>query len=564
MKQGIVVIDFDDVAAARQVAAGLPSYTTFTFDPVLVDTLAMQKFQDIRLLTWDDCPDYADLERWSHGAAYELERELEAAAVQAVPQVPIASWQHLNLFYLLMKLKWFGGMWPAMVGQLGGYQLHIVVCDKPSDYNFPSFLPAVMLMQQLQANAIPFSGYVHGSYDGDACTRVPQLGAAPFDAPGEAILTHLPTCFYDLQYFHTELCASGKRIVNLKSRWYDLPLPAHADIVLEPMAAGLARLEPAAAAQVAALGAALLPCLDRGLAPLLPIPAYRARQASHLASLYASQLCSYFLLERHFSMRRPSRLLLADRDMGLHGPLLSFAQKHALPVLLLPHSKTTNDMEYRYRNLVALSHPIQGAAVRDPDGRELPRFALAYPEQFTGSSAVPAPLTRIALLLNTPSASGIYFTNYQHYMAGLRQLIAWGKERGVAFDIRCKPSYTLFRLLSAELGLDPAALTACAAVPMEDYARGAQLCLMYDAPTSGAVKFLATSIPILNPVVHRLSANETSFISAAVVPRDTVAATLAQLDGFVADPVSLFRFRCGQFRQYLNLFEDARPLRAFL
>ncbi len=563
MENGIVVIDFEDIPAAIQIAADLPTYTIYTFDPVLVDKIAMHNLKNIQLLTWDDCPQYSKLEAWSHTAAFDMEAALDRVVREIIPEVSIGTWQHLNLFYLLMKLKWYSGLWEAMANQLAEVKIHLLVCDKPSTYNLNSFIPALLLMQQLRRHNIEFSAYTYGAVEDDT-KRVPNLLGDCYDNQAETILTHLPTCFYDIYHFNEEMRASGKTFVNIKSRHYDMPVHTSKDIALLNLDEALVGFPDATKNQIEKFYTIVCGNLDDFLAEYLSTASYRARQAEHLATIYKSQLATYLLLGRHFQHIKPAKILLSDRDMGFHGPIISFAEDYHLPVLLLPHSKTTNDMEYKYKNIVALTHPIQGEKIHDAKGRNLLNFFIAYPETLRSSSVYLAPIKKIALLLNSPSASGIYFSRYSTYINDIKKIILWGRRNNIEFSIRCKPSYSIIKLLTAETGVDAALLLHSAQISMAEFSQDCDLCLMFDSPTSGALEFLASSIPILNPVSRPLSASEATFVNRRVIPRENVDDTLLQLDGFLADLNSFFLFRNSQFRSYLNLFQSAQPLRVYL
>jgi hypothetical protein len=563
MENGIVILDFEDIPAAMQIAADLPSYTIYTFDPVLVDKISMHHLKNIQLLTWDDCPQYADLEAWSHAAAFEMEAALDLAVRDIIPDLSIGSWQHLNLFYLLMKLKWYTGLWTALANQLANIKVHLFICDKSSAYNFNSFVPSLLLIQHLKRINIEFSGFMYGA-ESDDTRQVPDLRGANASSKTDTILTHLPTCFYDIYHFNAEMQSTGKNFINIKSKHYDMPVHTARDIPLIDQAEVLADFQEPIKKKVALFHTTLAAKLDELLAPYIGTPSYRTRQVDHIAAIYTAQLVTFFMLNRHFQHVKPSKILMSDRDMGFHGPLVSFAENHHLPVLLLPHSKTTNDMEYRYKNIVALTHPMQGEKIRDANGRNLLNFPITYPEKFSSSCIYPAPIKKIALLLNAPSLNGIYFARYATYISDIKKMIQWGKVNHVEFSIRCKPSYSLIRLLASETGIGTESLLHSANIPMTEFSQDCDLCLMFDSPTSAAAEFLAKSIPILNPIPRPLSASEATFVNARVIPRESVHDTLLRLNGFLSDLNSFFLFRNHQFRSYLNLYQNAQPLRAYL
>src|SRR5208283_1565744 len=228
------------------------------------------------------------------------------------------------------------------------------------------------------------------------------------------------------------------------------------------------------------------------------------RQVEHLVQLYRSQLLTYFELQRHFSDSAPFKLLLSDYYIGFHGPLVSFAEQKSIPVVLLPHSKTICDIEFSYRDIVALTHPAQGCAIHDVNREAVRSFPIAFPECFAGSSDVGEGPRAATLMLNGLALNGIPFAPLDVYLDGIRRLVAWFDAADIKLKIRCKPGYSIIRLLHAALDIDPQMLMHGMQEPMEAHLHGCDLCLMYDLPTTGALHFLRNSIAILNPVVTEM------------------------------------------------------------
>ena len=114
------------------------------------------------------------------------------------------------------------------------------------------------------------------------------------------------------------------------------------------------------------------------------------------------------------------------------------------------------------------------------------------------------------------------------------------------------------------MGIDASILLKNMTESMEEHVKDCDLCLMYDAPTTAAPYFLKNSVPILNLVDRPLTPNEQATVSHVVIPLDSTDACLRRLDGFKCDPVSLTAFRNMQFRNYIQLFQNARPLRSYL
>jgi hypothetical protein len=70
---------------------------------------------------------------------------------------------------------------------------------------------------------------------------VPDLyGTAPY-GPAGCLLTHLPTCFYDSDYFSREMRAAGYPLINLEARYWNVPITAERQVALTDVESILAR-----------------------------------------------------------------------------------------------------------------------------------------------------------------------------------------------------------------------------------------------------------------------------------------------------------------------------------
>ena len=562
MEDVLVIIHAEDIPVAERLVASLPSYRVYTFDPVLVDLIAMSKLKNMQFIPWQDGLPYADLERRAREAARQVEQVLDAALRQVAPGLAMQSWQYLQLHFLFIIVWWYAALWDRVVGTLAGTKVHVFLYERPADLYFNSFLPALLLMQCLSRHAIAFAAYPYGD-EPEPNERVPDLRGRHLADNNETLLAHLPTCFYDIYYFNQEMQASGKQFLNLAARKFDMPVFAQRSlglIALDEVREQLGE-ERWRQAELFAETAALH--LDKLLEPFIGTAAYRSRQVHWLAGNYKAQWVTYQLLQSYFAQTQPAKMLLSDHDMGLHGPLIAFARERQIPVVLLPHSKTSYECPYDYEQLVALTHPIQGAPIYGPSGKRVMSHLLDYPETLQAQTAVGGPLQRVGLLLNALSYDGIYCTNYDVYFDGIRRIIQWSKDRNISLRIRCKPSYSVVGLL-ALMGVDADPLIRDYTMPLQEFAASCDICLMYGAPTSGAIDFLTTGAPLLNPAPIRLTGWEASMMDVAIVAREEIEDCLARLDSFCADPVNLHAFKREQFIAYVSAFAGARPLRCFL
>ena len=563
MEHAIVILFSNDIPAAVEIAGKLDDYTTYVFDPTLVDRVMTSKLANMKLITWDDCIDYSELVDWSHTAAFEFERTLDRSVRDIIPDISIDSWQHLNLYNFFAGYKWFTGCWNKALETIRDTKFHIFMYDNPSHSVFPSFIPSLLLMQKLRTDNVEFSAYTYGKAADDT-DLVPNLCRTDNPADSSTILTHLPTCLYDHTYFSDELKASGKPVVNIRSKYWDVPIEAAETISLINVKDLDDSISHPFMETVDLFYNQVSEQLDRLLEPYIASPVYRSRQSGHMAGIYRSQLVTYYLLEEYFKGGKPYKALLSEHDAGFHGPILSFAARHNIPVLLVPHSKGMGTLEFNYSNVTALTHPIQGESILDQHGKRVLNFNLMYPETFVTSTIFPDRIKKIGLLLNGLSLNGMYTTRYRPYIDGIKRICQWCRENDIELNVRCRPGLSMLVLIANETGIEINALSRDLNVPLLEFAQSNDLCLMYDTPTTAVLEFLRNSIPILNPVPEDISWGEANTVSSKIVPRGSVETIINSMDALVSDAINFHIFRTTQFRDYLNLFSGAYPLRHFL
>jgi hypothetical protein len=133
----LVITSLGDIPAALSVAQTLQQYRVDIFDPTLLERVSASPLKNVRLVHWENCLDYPELERWSHAEAFELEGKLDAAVRDLLPGVSLCSWQHLSFYYLLMALRWYRNLWSEVLEDLPGCKYHVFVCDNPSYFYLP-------------------------------------------------------------------------------------------------------------------------------------------------------------------------------------------------------------------------------------------------------------------------------------------------------------------------------------------------------------------------------------------------------------------------------------------
>ena len=568
MEHTLIILCELDIPPALSTARGLGNYRAITFDPVLLDLMQDSGLENVEYVDFEDCPAFPDLHNNSRELSLAVERELFAAIGEFLPGVSNFAWQHLVFYFFFNANHWYRALAAYLASNasriLGETMPTIFVNDNPSLFFWPSFVPSIAMLEVFQAKGIAFKAI---SYEerADESDVLPMLIKFDDDAAESwDILVHLPTCLHDESFLQSELAASGKSVVNLRPKYWDVSLPAEKDICLVRCETVIPRLPPALQAALATMTTRLTDRIGELLVPYISTDSYRQRQARHLVSLYRSQLLTYFLLHDFFADRKPRKMMLTDHDAGFHGPLTAYAEVAKIPVLLFPHSKTTADIQFSRTSVHCLTHPMQGEQINDADGQRVICHKIAFPEHMSVATGLPGPVKRIGLLLNSISLNGVLNSSHKPYMAGVRLIVDWCRKRNIELVVRGRHGFTLISMLAEATGIPAGTLREVMYMPLSSFVASQDLCLMYDAPTTAALEFLRNSVPILNPTPEPLAKYEAVIANTAIIPRGSVEQILFSLDSLVADPENLRIFRLGQFANYVNSFRDSHTLRVLL
>ena len=560
----LIIRRSQDIPTAKKVLEQVKDCRVLVFDPVLIDLVYYDGIKEVEYFNWADCPAYADLEQECKELAMSMEERLAEITKPFFPDCDLPGWQQLSLYYLMVSLKWYSALWSAVANILKGEKVHIIVCDNPLTYYFNSNIPALLLIERLTQSKIEFETYHYIETDRPAANQILDLQVELADIQQEFVLTHLPTCVYDLVFFNKELELSGKKSVNLQAKHFDMPARAHLSMRITDLAAVWDNLNPMIQTQLQNIYHELSPAIDQLLTPWLKLPEHRKAQVEQIATVYQAQFCNWILLNIFFYRSKPSKILLSDHDADFHGPIISFAKNNNIPILLLPHAKTIAQVDFSYKNITAFTHSMQGNVILNRNREMVPNVPFIYPEVHQAKAKLNRPVKKIGLMLNSISLNGVYFCDYSRYMDGIVQIIQWCQARNLELEIRGKPSYSIVRLLAAHTGFSLNKLVESVLGPMEKFVEHCDICLMYDTPTSGCIEFLRRGIPILNPLVHQLSLSESTFSSPNFISRKPVVNILADLESLLADEDAFEAFRMDQFNRYTQSFEKLQALHKYL
>lgn len=571
MTHRILALHRVDLAPAAQLAAqmardlvGQPPPVVTTIDPVL-HTYALATGQpDVELLPLAGSDTVAaDAQGQALAAARLLSAQADEVMAEFIPEAQGAAWCTFWIRCFYATAYGNRGYGKLLAKALGDDTVHLLLPDLPYRYGYHSFVPGLSVFGGLTAAGRGAKLYSSPMPPWDA-TLLPDPASAP-DVRAPDLLCHIPTCFADSALFTAELQAAGRRVLVLPSQYFDVPtgeLPRCEMVPPERLAERLPRAQQAALEAVLdRLGA----MLAQQLAPVVNGAALLHKQVQAFVDGFRSNALLFLALEDRFGSRLPRTLLITNHDVGLHGAQISFAQRHGLQTIMVPHSKIFNGVVQTYRQeVLCLTHAMQGGEVIDLEGRVMPTGTLDFAKPVTTGEPLPKPLAVLGIVLNSLSANALCLVDVAAYLQGLRQLLAWCDAQQVQCRIRCRPNGSVMQMLIDSLGLRADDLLPHQEGSMLDHARGCDLVLSYDIPTSGAFDLLEAGIPVLQTLCRRLEPEEARMANATVVPQLPVAEVIGRLQAYAADPLGLWQFRREQTAQYLRAHADALPLRAWL
>lgn len=493
--------------------------------------------------------------------------EIDRVLARLIPEALGAAWCAFWLRTLHTTAHGCRQTGQAMAGLLAGDTAHLLLPDAPQRYGLHSFLPALMYAEGLRA-----AGQAPRLYRSPLPPWEPTLLPDPMVDARPAgserpvdLLCHLPTCFSDGALFADQVQATGLTVQVLPSQVYDIDtegLPRCAMSTTDTLAARLPAARQQALAAVLDEVSALL---TRHLDPLIASPGMAQRQVLALVEAYRQNALLFFALDERFGAQPPKTLLISNHDAGLHGAHLSFAWRHGLRVVMVPHAKIFNSVVPSYgHDMLCLTHPLQAGEVIDMDGSRMPTGTLDFAKPLRLAPLPTRPLATLGIVLNGVSASATCLLDLQVYVAGLRELLDWCRAQQVACRIRCRPSENTSIWLGPALGLDIATLMAGQEGTLADFAQPCDLVLGYDVPTSGLFDLLDQGQPVLQALCRRLAPEEARIVDARIVPHLPLADALARLTSFCAQASSLWDFAQRQRREHAQAMLAAQPLRAWL
>jgi hypothetical protein len=571
MSDRVLALHRIDLHPAVQLCAqladqGRPGALVTVLEPVLLTHAHSLGMTQVQLLPTPDC----DI---AHGAAARalaatrlVCAEIDELLAGLVPESRGAAWCALWWQHLHFAVYGYRQIANAMAPRLVGDKVHILLPESPHRYGHHSFVPGLVLSDRLRRAGISIQLYGSELPPADApLLPDPLSGDAGRSGPAADLLCHLPTCFSDAPLFASEILASGRVALNLPAPQFDAPLPGVPSCTMVPPEVLANRLTASQRAHIDSTMDQLGNLLQQHLLPLLPGGRMVAAQVNTLVAGYRRNALLFHALEQRFAGQPPKTLLLSNHDADLHGALYSFARRHDVRILLVPHAKIFNEpIGSHGHDVLCLTHPLQGGYAQDLDGARMPMATLDFAETWRLRDTPHQPLAAVGMVLNGLASNAMCTIDVTVYLSGLQRLRAWCVANGIDCRIRCRPNGSAISVVCAALGIELDELIHHQDGSIADFARGCDLVLGYDVPTSGVLEVLRQGVPVLQALCRRLCPQEWRIVSPDVVPQLPLTEVLARLERFKADPHLLGELARVQTSQYLQRAAAARPLRAWL
>ncbi|PZP31329.1 MAG: hypothetical protein DI603_13285 [Roseateles depolymerans] len=538
-QRGCQVFLVDPVLHMRAVAAGVAEPLVHTRSTVDVARSAYEQAQV---------------------AARSLCADLGERLAPLAPAAAAGAWSSHRIFQLFLTLLGYQRIWPEVLDQHEHERWHVLLPHLAHTYGTHSFVPGLQLLTALRERGIAHSAYGFECPGLDAY-QLPDLRRLPADVE---LLVHLPTCGHDAAYIASELKACGLRVGVLSSQMYDVAFDGLEATGLVDLETVRQLLGPQAVGSVRALEGELKSVLVAHLQAHLGQPRFLDMQVQALWEALEVQALFHLWLDQHFNGRLPGRLLISNHDATVHGALMSFAHHRGLAISVLPHSRVHN-LAIKTDGLMptCLHHALQDGPNYDLSDRLLPGAPLRYPGEWAAPGEL-GELRVVGLVLNGISANGMCMVDFEAYVQAVRQWLDWARQQGLELRLRVRTAETPVLLMAQRLQLDAEALMQATQGSLSDFARGCDLTLGFDVPTSGLQDLVREGQAAMQIEFRPLARHEWAIVDERIVPRYCCGEAQERLALMQRNPAVFLQFRSQQCEAARARVAAARPLRDWL
>ncbi|URI06327.1 hypothetical protein MW290_10390 [Aquincola tertiaricarbonis] len=326
-------------------------------------------------------------------------------------------------------------------------------------------------------------------------------------------VVHIPTVYANLPHFVAEIARRHNHVLELPSPFWDIPLSRER----QPLAPVARMAAEWAGPECAVYRERARALYMRELADLLTQPEALRRQAELFADQCYLQAVNYQGLMRALQGSRP-HFILTDHDTGAMGPLFSVAAQLGSEVTVLPHSSYPTQPLPHGLNVTAIERDGFASPVRTVWGaRVKTRPVRLSPRR---NPPVRPAVKTVCLLLNALSGRGISHVDFIGMAQFHKALAQRCAQAGVQLLVRLKPGAACLPVVAGTLGQTPEALQQVMALPIDQLAQAADVCICHGELTSGAIEFFESGSYVMH-VSEEIRPNE--------LPSASSLSTLASL-----------------------------------
>ncbi|MEY4591824.1 MAG: hypothetical protein RIR18_719 [Pseudomonadota bacterium] len=538
------------------------------FDPALEDKLLSLGFVNSRFYDVSEIGKYSDVYKQASQSALQA-GELMYSAIREICLIPDGfNWYYETLLYSYMYSNWYRLLGRYLVEhyvEIFGQQKPLfLMYDNPGYMYFHSFIPAISVVEVLAGSDCQFDvfNYAQGESPANGVVDVvPDLFSRPKIQPC-ALLFHLPTVMYDKDLLEQFIqCFKPEEVLGISPHYWDQSIGGDLAVPLVLTNSVIPVLPAEFRENVIKLCEQIRQSAETILQNLIATPFIRERQVKFFVDFARSQFILFFALEAYFSASKPKKILMADHDTGFHGPLMSFARRHEIPVTTFPHAKVSFHFPYVARDVRCLAHPVQGAGLLSMEAGTLAETRTSFPEVLTFDTDARRKIRTVGIVLNAISGHGVLLRSLDEYMSSLKVLVELLRAHGVNIKLRARPGQTLYRRIEEKTGISIQEQSYGSLGSIMDWGQDVDLCVMYDTPTSGQIDFLKRSIPIVDLMLPDWAEWEYNTANKEIVPCLCLEETLDLVRSLIQDDQAYLRFRRDQFVAYVSAHCSGNALR---
>jgi hypothetical protein len=546
-KNIIFILLREELPLVKKLTNQLEDYEVFIFDPTIVDEAISEGIGNINFQAVQNHSSRKVQDEWAWNKAIEFGRKINA--INSL-EIDISTWQHLNFYYLITRLRWFKDQWIDVLPRFKNNTIHFFLNLATQELYFPSFIPGISLLQAINKLNISKECYPY-ELNVPNIDLIPDLGEYPnkkFD-----LLIHAPTLVHDKDYINSELSKVTKTTICLPSRLWDIHINTNERLHLRL----IPQEELDSITQFNLSEMKML--LEELIGEYITSGIFKNKQIDAILSSYKRQFILFKDLNEYI-LNPPSKIFITDHDTGFHGPILSFAKKNNIEVLRFPHSKFSYDLLEPNIKSLTFVHPIQSKKDFDLKGEVLHTEKISFGLSFMSKATKSDELSTVGILLNATTLSGNYHTYFTQYLEGLKELINSLKSINITPLIRSRPGNTIKHFIN-QINTDISFHEGL----FDHFYENVDLVIMYGEPTSGLINILNSECPLVYVHDQDLSENVyTKLRNEILMPKLTIVEATSLIEKLKVYPEEFKNYKCWVLKAYKDLFFNVRELNDFL